>query len=276
MNSNLLWHDLRNGIVRKRYLLIPVFFLLPCFNCLQTANGMMEHGTWLDYYLSCFIGEMPQILDGFMHDGLVIPYRWLFAVTGGLILNLDYMISDLETEGIQFILQTKKRSSWFISKGIWNLISSLLYFLGAGLTALIFTVLSGGAISLSRLTGVGRMLFQGLLMEKDTEVLWKLYLCGIGIPFFSFCICNLLQMTLCLYTKPAVSLILLLGLTVFSIYIPYPWIIGNGMMGIRNMLFVESGQFWLSVICPAAIGVVCWIIGVKRFKRMDLLGQEVL
>lgn len=276
MNSKLLKHDLRAGILRKRVLLIPVFFLLPCLNCLQLSVAMMVRATWLDYCLSCFAGEMPIVLDIYTKDGLSIPYHWLFTVTGGLILNLDYLLLDLETEGIQFVLQTKKRTTWLISKEIWNLMSSALYFLGAGMTAILFTVFSGGELRLDQISKVSQMLFPGTIIGTDGVALWKLLLCGFVIPFGGFCMFNLLQMILCLFIKPAISLIMCLVLLVFSIYLPYPWMPGNALMGIRNMIFLEDGKVWIQMIVFTICILGSLVIGAKRIRKMDLLGQEVL
>lgn len=276
MNSELVRHDIRAGILRKRYLLIPVFFLLACFNCRQLSGIMMEHATWLDYYLSCFAGEMPIVLDAYTKDGLSIPYHWLFAVSGGLILNLDYLLLDLETEGIQYILQTKKRTSWFASKAVWNLTSSALYFLGAGVTAVLFTIFSGDELQVNQISKVSQILFLGTVTDTSEYALWKLWLCGICFPFLGFCMFNLLQMILCLFLKPAISLMICLGILVFSIYLPYPWMPGNALMGIRNMLFLEDGRIWIQLIVLAICFAGSLLTGRKRIRRMDLLGQEVL
>lgn len=236
----------------------------------------MERATWMDYWLSCFAGEMPIKLDSYIKDGLSIPYHWLFAVSGGLILNLDYMISDLETEGIQFILQTRKRTSWYFSKMIWNLISSALYFLGAGMTALLFAVLFKGVIRLDQISKTSELLFQGTITNIGRRMLWKLWLCGISMPFFGFCTFNLLQMTLCLFIKPAISLIICLGMLVFSVYIPSPWMPGNAMMGIRNSIALETAELWILIVCLVVLFIGTLMTGRKRIGKMDLLGQEVL
>ena len=70
----LLQHDLRCGLLRPRYALIPVFFLLPCLVLLRTLHTAYMEGSWLSYMMYCFRGKL------FMEA--LLPGLW-FVVTGG-------------------------------------------------------------------------------------------------------------------------------------------------------------------------------------------------
>lgn len=143
----LLQHDLRCGLLRPRYALIPVFFLLPCLVLLRTLHTAYMEGSWLSYMMYCFRGKL------FMEA--LFPGLW-FVVTGGcLYLNLDYLPKDLTQTGTQIILRCGSRVRWFLSKCLWNLLSCCVYSFIAGMTVAAFTHLSGGS-----LTGITRQVLE--------------------------------------------------------------------------------------------------------------------
>lgn len=58
-------------------------------------------------------------------------------------LILSYPTQDLESYGMQFLVRTRKRGVWWISKSIWNILSVALFYLIGIFVAFIFSILLG-------------------------------------------------------------------------------------------------------------------------------------
>ena len=129
MNSKLIRYDLRHGILRWHYCIVPLCFLIGCTEVYIMTKGYGIAGTWLDYLLNCFAGSRPvEIMLGSL-SSMTPPFGWLMTISGCLFLNLDYMIGDLTTAGQQMILRSRQRTGWFLSKCAWNIVSCMTYVL---------------------------------------------------------------------------------------------------------------------------------------------------
>ena len=160
----LLRHDLRCGLLRWRYLLVPALVLLPCIVCRSEVVLTGAPGTWMDYMLYCFKGSLP--LNASSELTLALPTFWLLAMAGCLLLNLDYLLSDLTQAGQQIIFRSGKRRGWYLSKCVWNLCScglSLALICGSVLG---FTLLFGGQASAQSTPEILEIHFQ----EMGTEM----------------------------------------------------------------------------------------------------------
>ena len=262
----LLQHDLRCGLLRPRYALIPVFFLLPCLVLLRTLHTAYMEGSWLSYMMYCFRGKL------FMEA--LFPGLW-FVVTGGcLYLNLDYLPKDLTQTGTQIILRCGSRVRWFLSKCLWNLLSCCVYSFIAGMTVAAFTHLSGGS-----LTGITRQVLEcavfGYEIPCDTTPR-EAFTTAVLIPFFTISALSMVEMTLCLWMKPVMAFMISVGMlaaAVFGTLNQFPCV---GAVAIRSTVALgEPGLSPVAGIMVAGVGFVAAVtVGVLRFRRMDILGLE--
>ena len=262
----LLHHDLRCGLLRPRYALIPVFFLLPCLVLLRTLHTAYMEGSWLSYMMYCFRGKL--FMEA-LFPGLG------FVVTGGcLYLNLDYLPKDLTQTGTQIILRCGSRVRWFLSKCLWNLLSCCVYSFIAGMTVAAFTHLSGGS-----LTGITRQVLEcavfGYEIPCDTTPR-EAFTTAVLIPFFTISALSMVEMTLCLWMKPVMAFMISVGMlaaAVFGTLNQFPCV---GAVAIRSTVALgEPGLSPAAGMMVAGIGfVAAAAVGVLRFRRMDILGLE--
>lgn len=270
----LLRHDLRCGLLRWRYLLVPLLFLLPCFACRSMLNLMKNGGAWMDYMMYCFMGAKPVVYSAEELE-LALPTFWLLTLGGCLFLNLDYLLRDLTNAGQQIIIRSGKRRGWYLSKCIWNLFSCALYVLLAGGSVLVFTLMFGGQVSLSNTPEVTLANFGKVLFEPVMLTVGQGLLAAVLMPMISLMALSMLQMTLCLLVKPVISFLISMALLVTAVYCNSPLVLGTGAMVIRSKLLVSGG------ISPATAAIVatCVVLisagaGCLRFKYTDILGLE--
>lgn len=269
--GKLLRHDLRCGLLRWRYLLAPLLFLIPCLMAQQDFAWYGESGGWADYLLYIFRGK--EALSQLTPESSVqLPMLWLVAVGGCLLLNLDYLLRDLTSEGLQVILRGRTRVGWFLSKCVWNLCSCLVYFCAAGLMALVFTLAFGGEVTLACPDRHAMLLFgpeaRGLTAGQGVLV-------ALAAPLLTLMALSMLEMALCLAVKPIVSFFVSMALLVASVYVNSPLALGNGAMTKRSSL-VGTGTIEAGPAAAAAMAVILAsvLLGVLAFRRTDILGLE--
>lgn len=268
----LVLHDLRCGLLRKRYAATILLFALPCLICHAYITATTNSCTWADYMLYCFKGIAPISLTDTIQD-FRLPILWLICMGGLLFLCLDYPLNDLTNAGQQVIFRCGSKVRWYLSKCVWNLCSSLLYFALAAFTTALFTLLSGGSLSLRGTPELAPFLLDTFdfisLSAGKTAIL------TIVSPFLTLAALNMIQMTLCLLIKPVYSFLLCMSALVLSIYWPSAFALGNGAMAVRSALSCADGISTSSQISIAVGAIlVATAAGTIKFKRFDILGQE--
>lgn len=270
----LLRYDLRFGLLRWRYLLIPLLFLLPCIACHTVVSEMESCGTWMDYMMYSFMGAKPVVYSADELE-MTLPTFWLLAIGGCLFTNLDYLLHDLTRVGQQIIVRSGNRRGWYLAKCFWNLCSCIQYVLLAGISVLIFSLFFGAKMSLLNTPEITQAISYEELMEPIKLTVAQGLSAAVLMPMISLMAISMLQMTLCLLIKPVISFLVSMALLVAAVYCNSPLILGTGAMVIRSNILVANG------ISPigAALVAVCIIfisvgVGCLFFKNTDILGLE--
>lgn len=265
----LLHHDLRKGLLRKRYLTVPLFFAASCLVCGLQMPGDMSTPGFMDRMLFCFKGLPP--LTG--PQDFQLPVLWFLILAGCLFLNLDYLLDDLTQEGQQVMVRSVSRRGWYLSKCVWGLFSCGLFLAIGMLTCFIITWLCGGKLSLTNDVLVSQISL-GAWAEQPLTVA-QAVLIGIVLPYLTLAGFQQLQMILCLYIKPILSFLICICGLVAALLFSFSWIPGNGAITARSDLLMPGLLHPLPLLitglCLWAAGVIA---GMIRFSRMDLLRYE--
>ena len=270
----LVLYDLRCGLIRLRYLLIPWIVLIPCVQLYRELRSGDLTASCMDYLLHIFKGMEP-IQKGDPTDQIQLPMIWLSIIGGSLLINLDYMLHDLTNAGQQIVLRSGTRSGWFLAKSFWNLASTGLYFVLIILTVIVFTIISDGRLSFDNTPEVFLKTFSWINSQPVTLTLVEGVLTSILAPYFTVAALNVLNMTLCLIVKPIIAFFVSMALLVFAVYCNSVCVLGNGAMTIRSNIVAESGHNPLMTICFALIVIVISIVlGIRFFKHTDILSAE--
>ena len=269
----LLQHDLRYGLIRWRYLLIFLLFVLPCITCYSDVQLANVPGTWMDYMLYCFKGSVP--ITSSSEISLALPIFWIMAVAGSLLLNLDYFLSDLTQAGQQIIIRSKTRRGWYLSKCAWNLCSCIVYMVLVCASVLLFTLLSGGDVSLQSTPGVMEIHFSELTVEPTLLSGLPGLIVVVLMPLVTLMALNMLQMAVCLLMRPIIGFLISIAILVLCVYCNIPFVLGNGAMAIRSALLVPDGiSPGFAALTAVAILLASAIMGSWRFQHTDILGLE--
>lgn len=269
----LLRHDLRYGLIRWRYLLIFPLSVLPCIPCYTDAQLASVPGTWMDYMLYCFKGSVPVTASPEM--SLALPIFWVLAMAGSLLLNLDYFLSDLTQAGQQIMIRSKTRRGWFLSKCAWNLCSCILYMTLLCTSVLLFTLLSGGTVSLQSTPSVMEIYLSELTVEPTLFSGLPGFIAVVLMPLVTLMALNMLQMAMCLLVRPIIGFLISMAILVLSVYCNVSFVLGNGAMAIRSALLIPDG-ISPGIAAVTAVGIILAsaILGAWRFQNTDILGLE--
>lgn len=269
----ILRHDLRCGLLRWRFLLIPLIALIPLIEYLWLAAIYDVNGTTMDMLIYILKGASPVSIIPGANEKIELPVLWLLIIGSCLLINMDYILNDLATNGQQIIIRCKNRVTWYLSKCIWNIMSSLLYLAIILISIAVVGSISGNYISLSITPATLAVLFDIWGLESVTS--WQAVMVGIVLPCATITALNLLEMTLCLFVKPILSFLSCIGILVVAIYVDNGFLLGNGAMTIRNIV-IDAGESALGMVLLSIIITIigCVILGFLRFSRMDILPRE--
>lgn len=248
--------------------------LFPCLEFLSSATIIGVSPSWMDYMLLTFKGMIPVRASGPL-DSVTLPFSWLLVVGACLYVNLDYLLLDLTNNGQQVMIRSRSRRGWFLSKCVWNLAATAVYFLFIGLVELAFVVVTGGQVSLESTKECYLGIFGLAAFEPVQLSLRQGLILGLLIPYLTVAALSMLQMTLCLMVKPVVSFLVCMALLVLAVYVDSPFALGNGAMTIRSNIVASDGQDPIvAVLTAIGIITVCMIVGTVAFKHSNVLGSK--
>ena len=260
-------HDLRAGVLRRRYLAALVIFGIPCFSCIIRQGEALGGG--LDVLAYCLKGVRP--LESGPND-FEFPIFWFLVMGGGLFLNLDYPLNDLTEAGQQVLIRSVSKRGWFLSKCLWCLLSCGVYLLLGTITAFFFGAVFGRGLDVQ----VSPQFYEQMMGLYVPEVTPGQVLIGaVLLPYLTMAAYHVLQMVFCLFMKPIFSFLICICMLVVSIFVYSPFMLGNGAMVMRSGS-LQEGALALDQTALLCVGVIAAAIlaGVIRFRRMDFLRWE--
>lgn len=270
----LVGHDLRCGLLRLRYIIAAMLAIIPCLEFLFSLNAIDKTGSWMDYLLYTFRG-IGAVDKSDPTRSINLPFVWLLIMSASLFVNLDYMLLDLTNNGQQIIIRSQSRKGWYFAKCVWNLASTMLFFVLLACVELVFVGITGGLLSANNTEDAfmnlfGMVTFDVILLTKVQGMIIALLL-----PYLTAAALGMLEMTLCLFVKPVVSYLICMAILVLSVYWDSPFVLGNGAMTIRSGLIASKGQdIVVSILIDIAVIGVCIIVGSEKFQRLDVLGSK--
>lgn len=263
-------HDLRHGLGRKRYLAMPLLFVVPCLLWIELMRNAPVQGTLGDCLAYIWMGRPPIRPE---ENPIMLPYFWMLTIIGSLYLNLDYLLNDLTQFGQQIIFRIGSRRSWYLSKCLWNTAVCALYLLVCLLCAILSTILVGGRMTW-QMTPEMFLLFADYIPAEPMTAVQCLCL-YLLLPYLAVLAFNLVQMTLCLFVKPVISFLFSLSLVILTIFWHSPFLFGNGAMVVRSGLLYAKGLSPVTLGFSALVVILVAVLaGCIRFEKMDILSME--
>lgn len=273
MFFKLLKYDFANGTVKqyKKYIFSFVFFLSVglFFRFSRLSSVSLNFG---DYVLNVFAGMekyVPSALEQFK-----LPIIWICFYLFSCFTVLYYPYNDISDFGKSVLINSGKRSCWFLSKCTWTVISVFIYFLLFMLSQFIICLIFGDSLSSDITHNEAFLYFSVTLMDNEvlqTHIPLLLFVLPVLV---NSAIC-LLQLTLSLVIKPSYSYMVSAAVFVISVYYADPFVIGNYAMAMRTY---ETAGLNITPVGGIAycliLSVVSVIVGIIIFNRYDILNKE--
>ncbi len=271
----LLKRDIRLGILNRLYLyIIPIIFsFMMVSDCAKAILSIQERfnlqspGTIMDYYVYSTAGMVFYQFNPM--EGFLIPLQWFILQLGITYFTAYYAEKDYSENGVNVMVAGRKRSSWWLSKMIWCVLSVLIYFLFTFVSCLVFALLRGAKLSL----GVTDEFMKGLFGYNMKYLSYKdLILIVFVVPIaVTIGIC-LVQMLMSFIISPVTSFAVTCAVYILSAYYTAWFLPGSFTMWVRSSYFDVRGLNPLSGLLIAAFMVVAVVVlGKSYFERKDVI-----
>lgn len=284
---NILRYDLRMGFLRRplRWIATAVLFSLLAGNfCLIAFSayyqefdynpaGLLQLGTLPISIGDEILIELGSVLPPSIQEdqAFSFPTIWLFTHLLVCFFTLGYMNEDLTRGGVQVLIRTRRKSTWWLAKCAWNILVVTLYY-GLG-EALLWML--GRAVGFSGDFTLNPFLFQTLTNRAYVPTgagEWDFFVAFLVMPCLTGIAINLMQMTLTLFVKPMVAFIAVAIYLSAAVFYPHPLLLANYAMPVRS---AAAGiyAFWPStgILLCAAFSLASVAVGAVYLRKMDIL-----
>lgn len=268
-------HDFYKGTIEgwKRYAIALCIFILLCFVFQIRAEKIIQFNkiskeiSFSDFILFMFRGM--NVFDGNaveLQDKL--PQWFLVNIYLSIIIGY-FPLKDLSESGIQVLIRTKSRVSWWLSKCLWVIYNVLIYYTIFIIVITVFSLFHGGlSLELSKELNlilsnldISKFNFKGILVV------------GIILPLITSITFSLIQLLISLFTNSIISNMFIITVLTLTPFYCNSFFIGNYLMILRSNLNI--GDSGVSIVYGIVICVVLSIatifIGANKIKRYDIL-----
>lgn len=268
-------HDFYKGTIEgwKRYAIALCIFVFLCFVFQIRAEKIIQFNkiskeiSFSDFILFMFRGM--NVFDGNaveLQDKL--PQWFLVNIYLSIIIGY-FPLKDLSESGIQVLIRTKSRVSWWLSKCLWVIYNVLIYYTIFIIVITVFSLFHGGlSLELSKELNlilsnldISKFNFKGILVV------------GIILPLITSITFSLIQLLISLFTNSIISNMFIITVLTLTPFYCNSFFIGNYLMILRSNLNI--GDSGVSIVYGIVICVVLSIatifIGANKIKRYDIL-----
>ena len=270
----LIKHDLKHGILNNWfYLLIPFCTVIICNQCRHQLASWNQPGTWAIYLAYCFKG-MQTISRQTLSGGFQIPIFWMLMLVLPLFITLDFPFKDIKTIGPQMLLRSGRRVTWWLSKCIWNVCGTIVYFLLVLITVAAFCLCLKVPLSLD--TPMGSMM--ALFSEADiTTAAGEMPASQVAFvlvitPLFAVAAMDMAEMLFSLLFRPIYGFLFSVALVAAASYVTSPFLIGNYANLTRCGAFIDNGlDSQVGLLICIGVLLISIVAGAFVFRRRDIL-----
>lgn len=273
--------DISCGIgLRWRWYLIamPIFSLnwilayqsiYPMYKC----GLVQDMGSYTDYVFYCFKGLAPIDLRS-IGSRFVFPTIWACIYIAGLICSLGYSGLELDKYTIQIFARVGDRKSWWLSKCLWCVVSTLLYCAIGYCTLAILCAAFRIPISSTNTPDICQMILGSERINYKTLHTGISILLAYILPILVAICLNLLLLTLRLFISPALSFLGCVLVLIVSAYCKSELAIGNYAMIMRSNYVISDGiDPYIGLIILPGLVFLFVMVGIEQIDHMDFLAK---
>lgn len=265
-------YDIKNGIVLQYkkilafVLLVTLIFLF--FNNKVHSYKMISQnsviGFW-DYIIYIFRGK--EVLTGLGQlDIFDIPIEWMMIHSYLLLTIGVYPKNDYEERGYQFLIRVGDKWYWWLSKGIYIIVSVCVYYLCIVLVAVVFTAVQGGSFYQANYEIAYYVAGVDLTKFLKSQIIMGTFIMPV-IVFTTLCF---IELFISFIFNNLLAVIAMIAYLSMSAYWCNKWLIGNYTMLLRAdiLSYVEG------IVMTCISLIISFTLGYFYFKRQDLIGKK--
>lgn len=271
---HVLKEDLKRAFLHTKYRYIIVLLMIIALILIPTniSNRIYERTTefgkmgFFDYLFYMLSGAEPVIIEKI--DELDIPIAWMAMQFFCSFLIFDYVYYDLKGVGRNVLIKSKSKFKWWLSKCICTCTMVISVYGILFLSSYIVTLFSGGESAELHMKLLGSVCKLDGNYEANKDMMVYLVL----IPLIVSISISLFQMMISQLVKPVLSMVVIMSVSVFSVYSNYKLWWGNWGMILRSDLCVADGMSgFTAVILALILGVVGSVVGGIIFSKRDVI-----
>lgn len=281
----LVWNDLIKGTFQsKRILYLILIAVLQCMlvqielnNYVYYAESSGIHGytyQFADILFGVFGGceSFLKIKSG------VFPYAWFALMICSLFLTFDYLNQDITQYGMQILIRTKQRTTWWLSKCVWNILSVVFCYGCILVITLFFCMITNTPIAFSGdLSLQHQISIANICYTAHTELSLSIYdlMLSFLCPLLLLQALSLLQMTLSIVIKPIYSFGLMMGILIFAVISDWSMSFARtGMIRYSSLFFSDGYSIKAGALLCLGLSLLSVIAGCFMFKHYDILPDK--
>ena len=267
--------DIRLGLINRSFLLvIAVLFAiltgLECSNAIEAtkhANYMWSNRTVMDYFIFSMQGSNYYRFDP--QNEFLIPLKWFIYQMGISYFIAYYSEKDFSENGKIVLLAGRSRSSWWLAKMIWCILSVVAYYVVEFVSCIVFALFKGADLSWN----ITDDFYKAYFGYNMTYISYKdLIFIAVAVPMAITIGISLVQLLMSFVGSPVTSFAATCGLYVVSTYYTAWFLPGSFAMWLRSSYYTKEGLNPLSGILIAVFLVVAvFLLGREYFERKDII-----
>lgn len=260
--SKFIIYDIKNGLLKKWSVFLVT--ILASVIAIENVSWDLRRGwSGLDIIFNIFSG-MPRFYIA--PDTIFnIPFLWfVFMIIPSFLIGC-YAVDDLNAYGIQMIVKSRSKLSWWISKTIWCLLSVVSYFV---VIIAVMGIYSG--INNIPFADGGKRWCEFIGIYKAVPIK-QLVLHGIAVPALTIFTLCMVQMLLSIIFGSLTAYVVIIVYDILSAYITYPVFIGNYSMLLRDSEYVSDGiDIRVGIVIELVLIVASFVAGIIVMKKTAL------
>ncbi len=268
-------HDFYKGTIEgwKKYAIALFIFIFLCFVFQIRAkkiiqfNNISKEISFSDFILFMFRGT--NVFDGNaveLQDKL--PQWFLVNIYLSIIIGY-FPLKDLSESGIQVLIRTKSRVSWWLSKCLWVIYNVLIYYTISIIVITVFSLFHGG-LSLEPSKELNLILSNLDISKFNFK---EILIVGIILPVITSITFSLIQLLISLFTNSIISNMFIITVLTLTPFYCNSFFIGNYLMILRSNLNIgDSGvSIVYGIVVCVVLSIATIFIGANKIKRYDIL-----
>ncbi len=277
MFCNCLLYDIKCGFLKeyKKYIVAVILFLIIGFEFYNEYRDIKL--TVFDYFFYAFFGMEEYVPSP--GNRFRFPALWIALVLYSSYITLYYPFNDLNGYGKSVLLQCRDKRLWYLSKCVWVIISTVVYFIIGFIVLGFFSLVKGGEFCADVNSAVVIRLIPYLTTEEylfyNDALFYRVSIVHFVLPVLVCIMNNLIQLLLSVFIKPFFSFIFTVSYAIVCTYYLDKYMLGNYAMIGRSTAFISNGVDFKSG-CYLIVGmiVVSVILGAVCFFKKDILNRD--